>query len=201
VAACGDGVTYQAAMAADSCPDTGAGKAVGAAAGVAGVAAAGMFARVIVRSAASGGDLDAVERELVSVELISREGAAVQRAYPGASDLPELLEQQDLADAFEEGGEGANDTAEEAFDSVPELAEPIIKHVVVEPELEEPEAAVTSTGQTAITNVSSAPPVYKPPEPDIINPIRDITVLVVAGHQAAVWLKNGRPWLRGGHGE
>jgi hypothetical protein len=60
---------------------------------------------------------------------------------------------------------------------------------------------VTSTRQTAITNVSSAPPVYKEPEVDIINPVRDITVLIVAGQMAARWVKNGKPWLRGGHGE
>lgn len=204
-AACGDGVTYQAsqtATAGDSCPDTGAGKAVGVAAGAVGGAAAALFARVIVRSVASGGDLATMEKELVSVELVSREEATVRKAYPGASDLPTLMERQDLADAFKEGGEGENETAEDAFDSVPETAEPLIKHVVVEPEPEEPQPAnVTSTGQTAITNVSSAPPVYKEPEPEIINPVRDITVLVVAGHQAVVWMKNGKPWLRGGRGE
>jgi hypothetical protein len=198
-AACGDGVTYQAGMAAGGCPDTGAGKAVGVAAGVAGGAAAAMVARVLVRSVASGDDLDAVERELVSVELVSREGAAVQRAYPGAADLAGLGAQLEAADEYGEGAE-SNEWREEAFDSA-DITETVAKGGIEAGKTEEEPAEPASTSQVAITSVNPYPIVYTTAEPDLINPIRDITMLIVAGHQAVVWVKEGKPWLRGGHGE
>jgi hypothetical protein len=202
VAACGDGVTYQAAMAADSCPDTGAGKAVGVAAGVAGGAAAAMFARVIVRSAASGGDLAAMEKELVSVELVSREAATVQKSYPGAADLAELGAQLEAADEYGEGAE-SSEQDEEAFDSA-DITETVAKGGIEAGKTDEEPWKPTEpvpTSQVAVTSVNPYPHVYTPAEPDLINPVRDITMLIVAGHQAVVWAKNGRFRPRGGHGE
>jgi hypothetical protein len=200
VAGCGDGVTYQAGMAADSCPDTGVGEAVGVAVGGAGAAAATLLVRVFVRSAASVGDLDAMDEALISVEIEKLAGADAD-AYEGVADLAELEAQQEATDEIAEAAE-ENEWREQASDSA-DGTETVVKGgneagKPPEPEWKPPEPV--STTQVAITSVNPYPHVYTQAEPDLINPIRDITMLIVAGHQAVVWVKQGKPWLRGGRG-
>jgi hypothetical protein len=193
-AGCGDGVTYQAGLAADGCPHAAVGAVVATVAGVALGAAAVLLARALLNSAASGGDLAALDQALVTVELVDELEEMGPTAYAGVPGLAELAERQDIADELKEIGELDKELFDEAVHVVPEDLESVVKYTANYLNPEEgkkpgaPSEAATP-GQVPMTGYSPPLQVVKNPEPNFIDPITAIAVYVAAGHVAARILK------------
>lgn len=186
-AACGDGVTYQAGMAADSCPaDRDTGDAVKAEAGVAAAAIAAAAARIRMGSAESEGDMAALERTL-------KFGNSRPTAYTGVANLEDLEAQQEAAEELEELGDLDKELLEDSVHAVPEATESVVKVTVEYLKPEEPEveaaASTPSPGQLEFQSFLPEPQSATNPETDLINPIRDAAVIIAAGHVAVRTLK------------
>jgi len=194
VAGCGDGVTYQAGTAAGGCPHAAVGAAVACVLGFALGAAAVLAARAILASASSVGDMAAVDGALITVEMVDELAETGPTAYTGVPDLAELAEQKEIADELEEAGQGNNESVASSFDSA-DGTETITKGGIEAGKPAENEPKPTepvSTGQVAITSVNPYPLMYTQAEPDLINPIRDITVIVAAIRVGVQWAREGR---------
>jgi hypothetical protein len=197
VAGCGDQVTYQAGMAAGGCPRRAVGVAVGVAAGLALGIGLAVLARAIQRSAASVGDLAAVDEALAAAEMEPAGPTASAGVPETANPVDEMAQQLDLG---RELGEMAdeNELVEDSLDAA-EVAEPVVKITVEYVKPEEPEqseaAPAPFQGQVSFNSFRPEIPIYTHAEPDFINPIRDITVIAAAfrvGVRRARWKKEMR---------